>query len=386
MSSTKHIGIVIPLLRRGGGAENVCSWLVRELARAGWQTNTITFWRRDNEYAIPGERYVIPLARFALVNMVRRAHYLARLAKKQQLTTLLSFTEEANAATLLARWFGYRGHLVVAVRNNPDVRSWWSRFFIRHTYRLADVVVANSREMATMLREKYALGDRVRCINNPIDVIAAQKAAAMPLELDVVAESFIFLTIGRMIEQKAQANLLRAFAAAAREQALAELWILGAGVLDQQLKRLAVTLSITDQVRFLGVQENVYPYLKRANCFVFTSRFEGFPNVLGEALALDIPVVATDCYTGVRELLDPKLGHEAITYPHKGEYGTLVAVPVESFYDARPLTKEEEQLSQVMNEAVRTHGESVRARPGGERVRALDPQTIFAEWQTVLAS
>jgi len=78
--------------------------------------------------------------------------------------------------------------------------------------------------------------------------------------------------------------------------------ILGEGPLEGQLKQQAAALGVTDAVSFAGFQTNPWPYVKHADLFVLSSRYEGLPNALLEALALGVPVVATDCPGGVREI------------------------------------------------------------------------------------
>jgi glycosyltransferase involved in cell wall biosynthesis len=82
----------------------------------------------------------------------------------------------------------------------------------------------------------------------------------------------------------------------------AKLTILGEGPLERQLKEQAVGLGVDHAVTFMGFQENPWPYVKHADLFILCSRYEGLPNALLEVLALDVPVVATDCPGGVREI------------------------------------------------------------------------------------
>jgi glycosyltransferase involved in cell wall biosynthesis len=90
--------------------------------------------------------------------------------------------------------------------------------------------------------------------------------------------------------------------------------IIGDGKAGPALKGLAEELNIAPRVRFLGARSDPYPYMARADALVISSKFEGFGGVIVEALALGIPVVATDCKSGPAEILDG------------GRYGTLVPV------------------------------------------------------------
>ena len=108
--------------------------------------------------------------------------------------------------------------------------------------------------------------------------------------------------IGRLTRQKDFPTLIRAFAAV-RKKLPCRLIILGEGKDRGGLEHLAKRLSLSEQIAMPGFVENPYAYLKRAALFVLSSAWEGSPNALTEALALGVPVVATDCPSGPREIL-----------------------------------------------------------------------------------
>ena len=75
----------------------------------------------------------------------------------------------------------------------------------------------------------------------------------------------------------------------------------------------------------LDVQENVFPFLKKSDCFIFTSLWEGLPMTLIEALSMNLPIISTDCKTGPREILCPEIDlKKEIQYPYLGEYAVLI--------------------------------------------------------------
>jgi glycosyltransferase involved in cell wall biosynthesis len=123
----------------------------------------------------------------------------------------------------------------------------------------------------------------------------------------------LVLAVGRLTYQKDFSTLLRAFATV-REKMDARLVILGDGPDRRNLESLATKLDIENHVDFPGYVDNPYPYLKRADLFVLSSRYEGLPNVLIEAQICGAPIVSTDCPTGPDEIL------------MKGRAGVLVPV------------------------------------------------------------
>jgi glycosyltransferase involved in cell wall biosynthesis len=118
----------------------------------------------------------------------------------------------------------------------------------------------------------------------------------------------VFVTVGRLIEQKDHSTLLQAFASL-RKQRNARLLVLGEGEARPQLERLAGSLGLRNDVSLPGFADNPYAYMSRAAGFVLSSAREGLPTVLIEALALGVPVISTDCPSGPREILkDGTLG------------------------------------------------------------------------------
>jgi glycosyltransferase involved in cell wall biosynthesis len=186
------------------------------------------------------------------------------------------------------------------------------RALVGHAYRSADAVLSVSSDLAARLERRLRVRrDRISVIHNPTDIARIIEAGKQAI-VDPPTRPFI-VTAGRMTRQKGQDVLLKAFAAsgAARD---CELVILGEGPLEEQLRAQAAALSIDERVRFAGFQENPWAWFARAKLFVLSSRWEGFGNVIAEAMACGAPVLSTDCDFGPREQIV------------NGESGWLVAV------------------------------------------------------------
>jgi len=123
----------------------------------------------------------------------------------------------------------------------------------------------------------------------------------------------ILVTVGRLVDLKDHVTLINAFAKV-REDIDVRLYIIGDGPNRKKLERLGQTLGLADDIRFLGWQRNPFALLKQADAFVLSSRFEGFGNVIVEAMACGLPVISTDCPSGPHEILEG------------GETGVLVPV------------------------------------------------------------
>jgi glycosyltransferase involved in cell wall biosynthesis len=249
-------------------------------------------------------------ARHSATSVWELADYLRR-ARPQ---ALLAAKERAIRAALLARALAGGGTRLVArvgttVSGSLAGRSWlrhWSWYLpMRLVYPRLDAVVAVSRGVAEDLAWITGLPrQRFTVIANPVvtaRVLAlAEEPAGHPwLEK---GQPPVVLGCGRLTRQKGFAVLVQAFARL-REQGPCRLIILGEGGDRPLLERQAAALGVAADVDLPGHVANPYAYMRRAALCVLSSLWEGSPNVLTEAMALGRPVVATDCPSGPRELL-----------------------------------------------------------------------------------
>lgn len=180
------------------------------------------------------------------------------------------------------------------------------RRLLARVYRRADALIAISAGVAADAVRTLGLApDRVEVIANPVDSAAIRRAAAAPLDDPWLAPGAppLVLAVAKLRPQKDLATLIRAFAGLRRGRP-ARLVILGEGPERARLEELAQRLGVAEDVRLPGFDPNPFAWMMRAALFVLSSRFEGFSNVLAEALACGCRIVATDCPYGPRELLE----------------------------------------------------------------------------------
>ena len=190
------------------------------------------------------------------------------------------------------------------------------RTLMRWCYPMADLVVSVSRDGANELVTELGLPNHlVTAIPNPVPVEEIKARAAIRPDHPWLAPGSppVILAVGRLEPQKDYPTLLRAFALLRRNRD-ARLIILGEGTLRPTLESQIQELGLKDQVALPGFQPNPFGWMAACNLFVMSSRFEGFPNSLVQAMACGARVVSTDCRTGPREILED------------GKWGTLVPV------------------------------------------------------------
>lgn len=174
---------------------------------------------------------------------------------------------------------------------------------MRYCYSKSDAVVANSYDtLQTLIDTKISIADKIHVLFNPVIM---QKDIERPLNSDdlvLQAKSPYICAIGRLSEPKGFDILLDAFAKLKSQNI--DLVILGEGKLRGALTEQAQRLGIAERVHMPGFIDNPMAVLQKAKVFVLSSRWEGFGNVLVEALAAGVPIVSTDCPGGPREILE----------------------------------------------------------------------------------
>jgi glycosyltransferase involved in cell wall biosynthesis len=276
--------------------------------------------------AVPGRATsLLPLLAPGTPRMLRRLPALASYLRERRPDALLSLGTQSNLTAILARELAAapvrvvvseRNTLSVVVRNaRAPVRKAYPRL-IRALYPRADAIVAISRGVAHDLAVRAALPeDRVTVVHNGLDAAAVAEASMLAVDDPWLAkdDSPVVLGVGRLHRQKDFATLLRAFASV-RQRRAARLAILGEGPERRALEKLARKLGVAGDVYMPGFVGNPASWMRRSAVFVLSSGWEGFGNVVLEALAAGCPVVSTDCPSGPREILAG------------GAYGRLVPV------------------------------------------------------------
>ena len=198
----------------------------------------------------------------------------------------------------------------------PDFLTTLLPLIMRWFYPRANAIVTVSQGMAQELETALRLkSGSVQVIYNPVvdDRLLQQSRSALDHAWLQPGQPPILIAVGRLTAQKDYATLIHAFAEL-RRQEVVRLLILGEGDLHSELESLTHKLGLAADVSLPGVVQNPYAYMSRASALILSSRWEGLPTVLIEAMACGCQVVSTTCPHGPREILD------------QGKYGWLVPV------------------------------------------------------------
>ncbi len=305
----KHkVLFAIPSLRVGG-AERVATLLLQHLPRERF-TLELALVERAGPYLeeLPADVRVHDLG----ATRVRYAlGALLRLVRRLEPDVLLSHLSYLNLAVMLLRPFLPRTTRVLlqgtTILSMQLAEGSWQRLATtayRLFYPRADAIVCCSEAMREDLAQRFGVPrDRLRCIPNPIDERAIERSVDATSSPYSGAGPHV-LGVGRLAPEKGYDRLIDAFVRLARRNAAAQLWLLGEGSEREALERRAEQAGLAARVHFAGFEPNPFPWMRHAGVFVQSSRREGLPVAVLEALACGARVAAFDCPGGSRELLE----------------------------------------------------------------------------------
>lgn len=294
------------------GVDRVLVNLVPAMARLGVRVDVLGIEAHGPRFdEVPSGVRIVPLsARHSLTALPALCRYLAR----ERPYAMLSDKDRVNRVALAARALS-RARTRVAVRLGTTVsvnlrdRGWLERNVqrasMRWVYPAAEAVVVPSKGVARDLVQWAGVNPAcLHVIPSPVVTeTLSKRASAIPAHPWLQDAGVpVVLGVGELSERKDFATLIRAFALVAITRPC-RLVILGEGRRRHELEALVKSLGLSDRVALPGFDPNPYAYLARAAVFALSSRWEGLPVALVEALALGVSSVACDCPSGPRELL-----------------------------------------------------------------------------------
>ncbi len=325
-----------------GGAERVATILANAWAARGDPVSVATFTDRGNAPFFPLDPRIrlLPmgengapgplLSRLGAVGRnLARVRALRRAIKTAAPGRILSFMNVTNVLTIAAA-AGTGIPVVVTEHIDPsqdDIGPLWTRLRRLAYPHAARLAVLSGRVLDYFPKD---IRDRSVVVPNPVlvapgtanDVASTAVQAAPSTAPDVGARPHTIVAMGRMTAQKGFDLLLEAFASVAGAHPAWRLEIWGEGPLLEELGRLRDRLALATRVTFPGRTGDAYGVLRAAVLYVLSSRYEGFPMVLCEAMAVGLPVIAFDCRTGPREIV--RDGTDGVLVP-PGDVARLAA-------------------------------------------------------------
>lgn len=352
----------------GGGAERTVVNILNNLNRQKFKPILVLVTRKNTAYIdlLPDDIEVISL------NTRKLRYSLLKLRKciiDKNPDLLFSTLNPNNIILALANVLSFKmiPHVMREANNRTESGNVtkMNKLITFFTYNyLSKIIVALSVGVKDDLAENFKIkNNKIEVIYNPIEVANIKKNCnELVNDMQIDRNKKTIIAVGRLVEQKDFGTLITAFSEVCKT-IKSKLIILGKGPLEKELKDLANQLDIGNKVEFLGFKKNPYKYMKQADIFVLSSRWEGFGHVIVEAMACGTPVIATDCKSGPKEIIGDD------------EYGMLVPIQ-----NSEALAK---AIIYLLNNENKREG---YRRSGFKRAKDFEARKIIKQYEDVFFS
>lgn len=360
----------------GGGAERVMVDILRSINKREIEPVLLLLYPyEDSPYReyLPDDITVIVVERKSdrLFDKIRQIAAFLKAVYEAKPQLILSMLTHANIMTILAGIFFKRRVIicehntlgkVVRTKEGGKIFGFPVSPMVKMLYGYADGIITVSNGIADNLVEEFhSQSDKITVIYNPVDLPRIAKLSEAQPEHPFLRSSVpVIISIGRLVPQKGFDILIHAFSRVVSETD-ARLIVMGEGPERASLEQIAIDLGLSDRISLAGFQHNPYALLARADLYVLSSRYEGMPVSLLEAMACGVPVIAADCQSGPCEILK------------NGEYGILVPVG------------DIEGLAEAMLRLIRSRSlRETLSKSGMQRIKDFSAEKVIEEYEVAI--
>jgi len=327
-----------------GGAEKVVLTLIEQFHKYEENLELVCI-ERQQTYEIPdhtSQHYLtnyddLQNAVLKFPSIIWCAARLKKRIRNQKVAVVQSHLFRASFINVIAKMMGANHHAQIIVHSRinfdhqPKLVQAFSKWVYRQIFKRADSIVSICQVMKNEMDQYLGIADHQnhRVIYNPHSLSKIEALTTEEPSCFVFSPTKKYLVaVGRMVELKRYQDIIQALSIVRKDFKNVELIFVGDGVEKASLMQEAKTNHLEAYVHFLGYQSNPYTYLAKADIMVLSSRTEGLPNAIIESLACGTPVVASDCISGPREILNPKsdLSIRLENGVEEGDFGLLYPV------------------------------------------------------------
>lgn len=311
-----------------GGAERVATTLCNAWSARGDRVILVPTFSGGGKpfYGVSNEVELIYLAELAgvgnksLLSYVRRFFALRNLITSRKPDVIISFLPNVNVAAITSSAFT-KIPLIICERTDPSIcpiPKFW-QFVCRLVYRYADLLVVQTEAVAERVNQIYPALKRVCNIPNPLppEVINHKKTSE-------IKQRKLLISLGRLSDEKQINLIVEAFAKVAPLFEDWDLNIYGEGPLRSDIEKQICDIGVEHRVFLMGRTIQPWETMMGADIFILTSKYEGFPNALLEAMGVGLPCIAFNCPSGPEEITCN--GKVAILVPLNDMNGLLLAL------------------------------------------------------------
>ena len=287
-----------------GGAERTVSYVASHLAQNGWDVTVLSI-SDDIFYTLDDRVRLVTLSvpskssntYTKFKNIWKRFYRVRSFLKKNEPDVLFCMLPE-TAKYVVKPYNGFKFKLITSERNNPAYENPKTQSFKHKLFATCDGIIFQTQRA----KDYYfnVIGDKGIVIHNAVGNELVYKAP------EVVERKNKISAVGRCAEQKDYKTLLSAFSIVNGKYSDFTLEIFGNNdsIYAEEMKKLAFDLGIGERVKFMGVAKDAVLKIADSSVYVMSSRFEGMPNALMEAMAAGLPCISTDCPNGPAELIE----------------------------------------------------------------------------------
>ena len=304
MIAKKELIMFMPLIGGGGVEKNL--YLISNYLSKKINKIKICTISKDKKNKFNNKiNFLTPQNDYSKISNIRLKYFIAlfelfKYLLKNKNVVVLSF--QANIYCILICKLL---NINIIVRSNSSPSGWYHNWLKKLIYKkvisLADKIIVNSLEFKHQMENRFKVN--VECIFNPLNQKEIIKKSKFKINEKFYNNVYKIINLGRMTEQKDQITILKAINLLKKKINL-RLLILGRGIEKVNLQTYINENKLNKYVKLINFIDNPYPYIKKANLFVLSSKYEGLPNVLLEAATLKKTIISTKCPTGPKEILD----------------------------------------------------------------------------------
>lgn len=339
----KKLCIIIPSLG-GGGAERVAFYLLNNIDIKIFDVSIIVIYKNKGDYIIDLRKEVKRI--FLEKNKIRYSLFsLYKTLKKENPDIIINFSFELMMliGVFIIPFFS-KIYFINRQINILGMQkfNYFKKKMLKIAYKNFDKIITQSKDMTEDLLKNIEISeDKIVEINNPVDIKNIEELSNQNVEIEFNKNNNNILCVGRLTFQKGFDLIIKIISLLNNKNI--KLYILGEGEDREKLNKLIKNLNLEEQIFLLGRKYNPYIYMKNADLFILSSRYEGFPNVLIEAGACGLYSVCNNCLGGINEIINENINGNIVDF-------TDEKLAVQRIKTALLKTKAKEEIKKIIEE------------------------------------